>query len=204
MLENTPSSEPGYPPPRAGRTPMSSALKDSAGGRHEGGRVPGALRAGERGVADLEQVDRVQLRLEAGGMQRVGCARVGCAGLARAAGRPAPRARWRGGRRQTEIAVRIDEPGIDGEAGAIDDLRVGGRGDRGADGFDQPMTYDDGASRDRRAGDGHDAGVRDRVHVGNVAFALHANLRLRGYRHRHAGAERKDASGKRATDLHCG
>ena len=156
--------------------------KDAGAGRRERGGDAGALRSGERVGVRLHEIDRRELGLKSDRLERVRRAR-----RARpAAPAPPPRpprpaaavaAAFAGRRRVSEAGVRIDEPGVDGESGAVDDARVGGRLRGRADGGDHAVANDDGALVDRRSGDRDDSGIRDGVCVGNVALALNADLR---------------------------
>jgi len=157
----------------------------------------------------MYEIDGSELRLEADWMERVWRASR-CAGLRRrgAATCAASTSSGRGGRRggcgiarESETRVRVDQAGVHREAGSVDDACVAGNLNRRADARDDAIAHYDGAAIDRRARDGYDFGISDRIYVRRVALALNADLRADGCGHDGAHERR---SRQKPANLHCG
>jgi hypothetical protein len=80
--------------------------------------------------------------------------------------------------REGETRVRVDEPGVDREAIALDHARVARDRDGSADGGDDAVAYDDGAALDRRTGHRDDLGISNRIYTRRIALSLNAELRV--------------------------
>jgi hypothetical protein len=68
----------------------------------------------------------------------------------------------RGSRRQAQRRGEIDEPGVDGAPGEIEDAGIRRSLHVGADRGDQPVPDDNGAPLDHAVRDGFDAGIGER------------------------------------------